>query len=107
MEQAGLTRMIKVEVVIEAEEAADVEALLRSEGVTGWTGLTGLTGVGHGGRHEGRLLFNERGGQTMLVAVLPRDRLDGVVAGLTELFRDRHGVMFVSETWVSRPAYFS
>ena len=106
MERAGLTRMVKVEVVVDADDVGFVEQLFTAEGVTGWTGLTGISGAGHHGRHDGRLLFNERSGPTMLVAVLPRERLDGVVAGLTEHFTDHAGVMFVSETWVSRPEYF-
>jgi nitrogen regulatory protein PII len=101
-----LTRMTRVEVVVDAADVPAVESLLRAEGVSGWTSLSGLSGVGHHGRHEGRLLFNETSGQVLLLTVLPEDRLEPVVAGIEALLSSRPGVMFVSETYVSRPGYF-
>ena len=38
---------------------------------------------------------------------MPEDREDAVIAGLRELFAEHSGVMFVSDTYVSRPAYFT
>jgi len=103
----ALAPMIKIEVVVDAADAAFVEALVRAEGATGFTAVDGLTGFGHGGRHQGRLVFNETGGQSLVITVLPEAALDGVVAGLRAFFETRPGVMFVSQTWVSRPDYFS
>jgi hypothetical protein len=102
----GLTEMVKVEVVVDSTDITFVERLLQAEGVTGWTAVNGLAGFGHGGRHEGRLLFNETGGQSMLISVLPEGRLEGVLAGLRALFERRPGVMFVSPVFVSRAGYF-
>jgi hypothetical protein len=42
-----------------------------------------------------------------MVAVLPDAVLDGVLAGMREFFLTHAGVMFVSETYVSRPEYFT
>ncbi|MEU1838344.1 DUF190 domain-containing protein [Micromonospora chersina] len=106
MKDLGLTRMVKVEVVVRADDADVVRELLRAAGVSGWTSLTGVSGFGHHGNHEGRLLFNERSGLVMVIAVLPEQHGEPVVAGLRQLFGDRPGVMFISDTWVSRPEYF-
>lgn len=102
----GLAPMVKIEVVVDAVDAEFVESLFRAEGATGFTAVEGLTGFGHGGRSQGRLVFNERGGQSLVITVLPEDRVDGVVSGLRAFFETRPGVMFVSPAWVSRPEYF-
>lgn len=106
MNELGLTRMAKIEVVVRGEDVDVVRDLLHASAVSGWTSLSGVSGFGHHGSHEGRLLFNERAGLVMVIAVLPHDRADTVVTGLRALFTDRPGVMFVSDTWVSRPDYF-
>jgi len=103
----ALAPMVKIEVVVNASDTHFVEALVRAEGATGFTAVEGLTGFGHGGRHQGRLMFNETGGQSLVITVLPEDRLDGVVTGLRAFFETHPGVMFVSQTWVSRPDYFT
>ncbi len=106
MNVSGLTSMIKIEVVVDAASAPFVENLMRAEGASGWTAVNGLSGFGHGGHNEGRLLFNETGGQSMLITVLPDDRVEGLIAGLRAFLAGHPGVMFVSETMVSRPEFF-
>jgi len=103
----GLAPMVKIEVVVDAADAEFVESLVRAEGATGFTAVEGLTGFGHGGRSQGRLVFNERGGQSLVITVMPEDRVEGVVTGLRAFFETRPGVMFVSPVWVGRPEYFT
>jgi nitrogen regulatory protein PII len=98
--------MTKVEVVVTGAEAPAVRELCRSVGATGWTGLSGVSGLGHHGLHQGRLLFNEHDTLELLITVVPDERADALVAGLRELLEQASGVMFVSETWVSRPEHF-
>jgi len=107
MNSNGLTPMTRLEIVVDASDVSFVEQLLVAEGVTGWTGVPAASGFGHHGRSEGRLMFNDHTGPTMMVAVLPDAVLDGVLAGMREFFETRAGVMFVSETYVSRPEYFT
>src|SRR5690242_3994230 len=107
MSRDRLTRMTKVEVVVRGADAAVVTNLLESVGVTGYTSLSGASGFGHHGYHEGRLLFNDTDTLALIITVMPDDRADGVIAGLRELFAERSGVMFVSDTYVSRAAYFT
>lgn len=107
MSREGLTCMTKIEVVVRGADASLVSNLLTSCGVTGYTSLSGVSGFGHHGYHQGRLLFNETDTLALIIAVMPEDKTDPVLAGLRELFEDRSGVMFVSDTYVSRPAYFT
>lgn len=107
MTRDGLTRMTKIEVVIPAGDAPAVRQLVQAAGATGYTGLSGVSGLGHSGYHQGRLLFNEQAALELLITVVPDDRVDGLLAGLRPLLTESSGVMFVSETYVSRPEYFT
>jgi nitrogen regulatory protein PII len=102
----GLTKMTKVEVVVAGTEVPAVRELCRSAGATGWTSLSGVSGLGHHGLHQGRLLFNEHDTLELLITVVPDERADALLAGLRELLEEASGVMFVSDTWVSRPEHF-
>ena len=102
----GLTPMARVEVVVDGDHVPTVRDLLLEAGATGYTALHGVSGFGHHGEREGRLLFNDRNSLALLISVIPFDRVDRVVAGIRRLLDEQHGVVFVSETHVSRPDYF-
>ena len=80
--------------------------LIQSVGATGFTSLSGVSGLGHHGYHQGRLLFNQQATLELLITVVPEDKVDALLAGLRPLLDASSGVMFVSETYVSRPDYF-
>lgn len=105
-EWPGFTTMARIEVVVDGEQVPTVRDVLLSAGATGYTALHGVSGFGHHGQHEGRLLFNDRNSLSMLISVVPPERVEAVVAGIRRLLDDHHGVVFVSETNVSRPEYF-
>ncbi|HVM10836.1 MAG TPA: P-II family nitrogen regulator [Acidimicrobiales bacterium] len=107
MSREGLTRMTKIEVVVNGDDARHVADLLTSSGANGYTMLSGVSGLGHSGFHQGRLHFNDRDALKMLIAVVPDDSADDVVTGLRALLSERPGVLFVSDTYVSRPEYFT
>ena len=102
----GLTRMTKVEVVINGEDVPVVTELFSKVGAKGFTAVSNVSGLGHSGLHQGRLLFNERSSLTFLTVVLPAERAGALLEGLRDLLVGRSGVMLVSDTWVSRPEYF-
>ena len=106
MSREGLTRMTKVEVVVGGDDVQTVQAVFEAARATGWTSVSNVSGLGHGGLHQGGLLFNERDALSLLITVVPDERADALIAGLRELLTDRSGVMFVSDTYVSRPEYF-
>lgn len=101
-----LTPMTRVEVVIGGEDAPIVTQLFSEVGATGFTAVSNVSGLGHGGYHQGRLLFNDRNGLSLFIVVLPEERVTALLAGLRTLLENRPGVFLVSETHVSRPEYF-
>ena len=102
----GLHRMTKVEVVVNGADVHSVQSIFEETGVTGFTMIGNVSGLGHTGYHEGRLAFNDRDGLNMLITVAPEDRAVNLIERLRRLLANRPGVMFVSETQVSRPDYF-
>ncbi len=107
MSHEGLTRMTKVEVVVAGADASAVADQFKSSGATGYTTVSGVSGLGHGGYHQGRLLFNDQAALELLITVVPSERAQGLIDGLRTLLDEASGVMFVSETFVSRPEYFA
>lgn len=103
----GLHRMTKVEVVVGGGDVPAVRDCLEAVGVTGHTMLSNVAGAGHHGAHEGRLAFNDRDGLVLLFTVVPTDRAGALVDRLRVLLDRRPGVMFVTDTHVSRPGYFT
>ncbi len=101
-----LSPMSKLEIVINGDDVASIDAVLRASGAVGYTVLGSVAGLGHSGFHQGSLYFNDRDTQRMVVCVVAEDRVDGVVEALREFFRTHAGVLFVSPTFVSRPEYF-
>lgn len=102
-----LTRMTKIEVVVSGGDAPAVRDLIQSVGATGFTSLSGVSGLGHSGYHQGRLLFNQQATLELIITVVPEEKADALMAGLRPLLDASSGVMFVTETFVSRPDYFS
>jgi nitrogen regulatory protein PII len=102
----ALTKMTKVEVVVPGGDVPTVRELFEAAGATGYTSLSGVSGLGHHGYHQGRLLFNEQDALALLITVVPEERAEALLEGLRPLLERSSGVMFVSETYVSRPEYF-
>ena len=102
----ALTRMTRIEIVISGRDAPPVRELITSAGATGYTAVSGVSGLGHDGPHSGALLFNEYDTLTMLITVLPTDKAPSLIDAVRQLLEGNPGVMFVSETFVSRPEYF-
>ena len=107
MTTIGLAKMTKIEVVVSGADAPAVREMIRSVGATGFTSLSGVSGLGHGGYHQGRLLFNQQAALELLITVVPEEKVEALLAGLRPLLDTSSGVMFVTETYVSRPDYFS
>jgi len=107
MSRESLTRMTKIEVVARTVDADAVRRQVVAAGATGYTSLPAVTGLGHHGAHEGRQLFNDRDALTLIITVVPDERADDLIDGLKSMLDLTPGVMFVSETFVSRPHYFS
>lgn len=107
IEELGLTAMTKIEVVVEGNDEGAVRDLFLDAGASGYTAVTGVSGFGHHGHHQGRLLFNDRTSLSMLITVVPDDRVHAIVTGVRRLLEGRPGVLFVTRTAVSRSHYFT
>jgi nitrogen regulatory protein PII len=107
MSRDQLTKMTKIEVVATGGDASIVCDLLKAAGARGFTSVSGVSGLGHDGYHQGRLLFNEQAALELIISVVPSEQADEVIASLTQLLQETSGVMFVSDTYVSRPEYFA
>jgi len=107
MSRQGLTQMSKIEVVVAGTHASAVRALFQTVGATGYTSLSGVSGLGHHGYHQGRLLFNDQATLELLITVVSDDKVEALLSGLRPLLSESSGVMFLSDTYVSRPEYFT
>lgn len=102
----NLTKMTRIEIVVPARDAPAIRELIVSAGATGYTSVPGVSGIGHHGQHSGALLFNEYDTLTMLITVLPPDKASELIDAVRSLLDASRGVMFVADTYVSRPDYF-
>jgi len=102
----ALTKMTRIEIVVSGREAPPVRELITSAGATGYTSVSGVSGIGHHGPHSGALLFNEYDTLTMLITVLPTNKASALILAVRQLLEGGSGVMFVADTYVSRPDYF-
>jgi len=105
-ERWGLTPMVKVEVVVAGEDAPSVTEVFKAAGAVGFTTVANVSGFGHHGYHQGLLAFNDRSSLVLLMVVLPEEHVESLLEGLRQIFTERRGVLFVSDTFVSRPEYF-
>jgi len=105
MSRSDLTKMTKVEVVVTGAEAPAVRDLLQASGARGFTSLSGVSGLGHDGYHQGRLLFNDQATLELIISVVPDEHADALIGGLRRLLENASGVMFVTDTYVSRPEH--
>lgn len=92
----------KIEIIVRGEKEPFVQDLLDESGVSGYTIHRNVAGRGEHGFHEGRLLFNDREALVMFFAVAGEETIQTIVDGLTPLFEQSSGVMFVSDTSVVR-----
>ena len=106
MYDTSLVLMKKVEIIVKGEDLHVIEQLLAKANVSGFTIVPNVSGRGHHGMHEGHLLFNDMHTLDMLIAVVPQHLVDPILAGLGLLFERHSGVVFVSDTWVTRKRYF-
>ncbi len=102
-----LHRLKKIEIVLNAEDHALVEDLLKAAGIGGWTIIRDVAGMGHSGFHQGKTIFNDQSGLVMFVGVADEKAIIDVARGLARLFEKRPGVTFLSDVEVMRSDYFA
>ena len=105
---SGLTlhSMKEIRVIVSGEHRAFVTELLDKVQATGYTIIGNVSGKGHHGLHETHFMFNEMESLVMIMAVVPEEKVEPILAGLRPLFDRYSGVMFVADVAVSRREYF-
>ena len=98
--------MKKVEIIVRGQYQKEVEALLDRVHASGYTIIPNISGKGHHGLHEGHLMFNDMHSMVMIIAVLPKEKVETLLAGVTPMFEHHSGVVFVSDVTVVRRDYF-
>ncbi|WHZ23855.1 MAG: Distantly related to nitrogen regulatory protein P-II [Nitrospira sp.] len=105
---AGLTLhpMKEIRVIVSGENRPFVTELLDKVQASGYTIIGNISGKGHHGLREAHFMFSEQESLVMIMAVVPEEKVEPVLAGLRPLFDRYSGVMFVSDVAVSRREYF-
>jgi nitrogen regulatory protein PII len=106
MGELTLHPMKEVRVIVAGEHRPFVTELLDKVNASGYTIIGSISGKGHHGVHEAHFMFSEQESQVMIMAVVPADKVEPILAGLRPLFERYSGVMFVSDVAVSRQDYF-
>jgi nitrogen regulatory protein PII len=106
MGELTLHPMKEIRVVVSGEHRAFVTELLDKIQASGYTIIGNISGKGHHGLREAHFMFSEQESQVMIMAVVPVDKVEPILAGLRPLFERYSGVMFVSDVAVSRQEYF-
>lgn len=106
MDGLTLHPMKEIRVIVSGENRAYVTDVLDKVRASGYTIIGNVSGKGHHGVREAHFMFSEQESLVMIMAVVPEEKVEPILAGLRPLF-DRHsGVMFVSDVAVSRREYF-
>jgi nitrogen regulatory protein PII len=105
----GLTLhpMKEIRIVIQGEHVKFATDLLDGVNATGYTIIHNISGKGHHGFHTAHPMFNDMDSLVMLMTVVPKEKVEPILAGLQPIFARYTGVMFVSDVTVSRVDYFS
>jgi nitrogen regulatory protein PII len=101
-----LHTMKEVRVIVAGEHRAFVTDLLDKVHASGYTIIGNISGKGHHGIREAHFMFSEQESLVMILAVVPPEKVEPILAGLRPLFERHSGVMFVSDVAVSRREYF-
>lgn len=106
MGELTLHPMKEIRVIVSGEHRAFVTELLDKVQASGYTIIGNVSGKGHHGVREAHFMFSELESLVMIMAVVPKEKVEPILAGLRPLFERHSGVMFVSDVAVSRQEYF-
>src|SRR3990172_1312288 len=99
--------MKEIRIIIQGEHVKFATDLLDAIKATGYTIIHNISGKGHHGFHTAHPMFDEMDSLVMLMTVVPKEKVEPILAGLKPVFDRYTGVMFVSDVAVSRAEYFS
>lgn len=106
MNALKLHPMKEMRIIVQGEHLSYVTELLDDAEVGGYTIMSHLSGKGHHGFHSAHAMFNEMDSLQMVMTVVPEEKVDSILAGLTPIFHRYTGIMLVSDVSVTRFEYF-
>ncbi|HUK57152.1 MAG TPA: P-II family nitrogen regulator [Nitrospiria bacterium] len=107
MDGLTLHTMKEIRIILQGEHVKFATDLLDAIKATGYTIIHNISGKGHHGFYTAHPMFNEMDSLVMLMTVVPKEKVEPILAGLKPVFDRYTGVMFVSDVAVSRAEYFT
>lgn len=86
----------KIEIIIESSELNKVREILEECGITSYTTIPNLSGKGHRGLRK-EVEFTDIFKNSMVISVVPKEKVSAIVEKLKALFEDYAGALWVSD----------
>jgi nitrogen regulatory protein PII len=106
MGSLSLHPMKEIRVIVAGEHRAFVTDLFDRVHATGYTIIGNISGKGHHGVREAHFMFSEQESLEIILTVVPKEKVEPILAGLRPLFERHSGLMLVTDVTVSRQEYF-
>lgn len=106
MSTMKLYPMKEIKIIIEGEHLHFVTDVLDRIKASGYTIFSNISGKGHGGFHEGHLMFNDTSSLQMVLTVVPEEKLDPILSSLKPFLERHSGSLFVLDACVLRKDHF-
>jgi nitrogen regulatory protein PII len=104
----GLTlhSMKEIRIIIQGEQLKYATDLLDSAKAGGYTIIHNISGRGHHG-FRAHQMYNDMDSLVMLITVVPEEKVEPILAGMSPVFERYTGVMLVADVQFSRPERYT
>ncbi|TFG59056.1 MAG: P-II family nitrogen regulator [Nitrospirales bacterium] len=106
MSTMKLYPMKEIKIILEGEHLHFVTDVLDRIKASGYMIFSNISGKGHGGFHEGHLMFNDTSSLQMVLTVVPEEKLEPILSGLKPFLERHSGSLFVLDASVLRKDHF-
>jgi|TARA_Y100001934_G_C12239861_1_gene719764 nitrogen regulatory protein PII len=107
MSELNLYPMKEIKIIVEGNQAHFITAVLDKIKASGYTVFNNLSGKGHHGYIKEHLLYNDTSSLQMILTVIPKEKLEPILAGIKPII-ERYSVnLFVLDVSVLRPSHFN
>ncbi|QPJ62048.1 MAG: P-II family nitrogen regulator [Candidatus Nitronauta litoralis] len=106
MDGLTLHPMKEIKIIIEGEHLHFVTDVLDQIKASGYTIFNNISGKGHGGFHEGHMMFNDTSSLQMILTIVPEEKVEPILSGIKPFLERHSGSLFVLDASVLRPDHF-
>lgn len=82
MDGLTLHPMKEIKIIIEGEHLHFVTDVLDQIKASGYTIFNNISGKGHGGFHEGHMMFNDTSSLQMILTIVPEEKVEPILSGI-------------------------